>query len=243
MTVSLRPLSWFEKRESKTEQPPWNAGQAPSDRPSTSVASGEASALPEDEESCTVHQSGTMPVVVESPELQAERDARAALEVKLADALADAKAAREQAMHASELAASLQQSVEQAHQAMRHLVETMRNDAERELVRLALGVAQQVIAQQMAIAPEVVVQWARDAIDSSAIGDEFEIALAADVAERVPVPQWAELGPLVTTDPMLAPGTCEIREGGKVITVDAATRLGLVEEHLAQVNPSERQAA
>ena len=224
MTVAAR-RSWFEKREAMPRAVSWRGDGA------------EAELLPpaaEDEPPRSGEESAP-PAPAIAPEVEALQVAEAALVAS--------DAALERARHElSEARAAL--SATQAKQDelaadMRRTVTTMRDEAEGELVKLALAIAERVVGRELSTAPELVVQWAREVIAGSALGDHFELALSTELASSLDGEAWGDLASFVSTDPLLAPGSCEVRDGGKVITVDAKARLDLVGEHLATLVESE----
>jgi len=178
-----------------------------------------------------------VPALLVSAELEAVRAAECAL------------AASEAALHRSQLEvvevrgalAKLHGEREEMVATMHQVVTTLRDEAERELVKLAIAVAERVVARELTSAPELIVDWAREAIIGSALGDQLELALSPALSSSISVAAWGDLAPFVSVDPALPCGTCEVRDGGKVITVDAETRLSLVSDHLATV--AERDAA
>lgn len=223
MTATHRTLSWFEKREVTTEDARFGLPVGGDDHGSPrgqGEATADADAPPSP-----------------SPELLALKAAERAL----ASREAELEQARTEAEEARALLSRMRSELEEANTAMRRLVENLHEDAERELVKLALAVADRVIARELSIAPDLVVSWAREAIASSPFGKHLQIALSAELSSALEGADWGELAPLVVLDPALHHTTCEVRDGGKVITVDAGTRLGMVGDHLATV--AEREAA
>jgi flagellar assembly protein FliH len=225
--------SWFEKRESATRAVAWRGG---------GDGGGDGGAADAEHEPARDHDETTrfamdpaQPAPALSADLEALHVAEAALaacESALAQARGELSAAR------TEHAAALAQHEEDAA-AMRAAVTQMRDEAEIELVKLALAVAERVVGRELETAPALVVQWARDVIAGSALGDHFELALSTELASSLDGEAWGDLAAFVTTDPALPPGTCEVRDAGTMITVDARTRLDLVSEHLATTARSE----
>lgn len=105
--------------------------------------------------------------------------------------------------------------------------------SEPALVGLALAIAKRAVGGALAIDPSPLAGWAREAIDALPPKATFVVAVASDVADRVPESAWEEArlgGHELVRDPSLAPGTCEIRSGATTIEVGAAARLGAVGE-------------
>jgi flagellar biosynthesis/type III secretory pathway protein FliH len=170
-----------------------------------------------------------------------EAEALQAAEAALAASEATRLASSAEAEETRRLLAAMRSELDEAREATRRFAMTLREDAERELVKLAMAVAARVVARELATAPELLVVWAREAIAGSPLGEQLELALSSDLSTTLTGADWGELAPFVARDPGLPSGTCEVRDGKRVITVDAATRLELVGEHLAAI--AERDAA
>jgi flagellar assembly protein FliH len=175
------------------------------------------------------------------PAVSAELEALHAAERALAESEAALRCSRTETEEARSAVAKLQSEHAEAVETMRQVVTAMRDEAERELVKLAIAVAERVVARELTSAPELIVDWAREALIGSALGDQLELALSPALSASIGEAAWGDLAPFVSVDPALPQGTCEVRDGGRVITVDAETRLGLVSDHLATVG--EREAA
>lgn len=219
--------AWFERRESATRAVAWRpvGGENAAHEPEPGGDDGTAGAA--------VNSVPAAPAF--SAETEALHAAEAALRASdgvLAQVRGELTAARTE--HAAALA-----KLEEDAAALRSAVTTMRDEAEGELVKLALAVAERVVGRELTTAPALVVQWVREAIAGSALGDHFELALSTELASTLDGEAWGDLAAHVTTDPALEPGTCEVRDDGKMITVDADTRLDLVGEHLATSARSE----
>jgi flagellar biosynthesis/type III secretory pathway protein FliH len=172
-----------------------------------------------------------LPPVAVSVPVAALEAAEAALAVRtreLASAETALGALRE------ELSAARAAAVD-AQQALAHVTERLVAGAEGELVKLALGIAERVVARELATSPALVVGWAREAIAASSLGEGLVVAVSSDLAASVDALEWGDLERLVTTDPALAPATAEIRDGKSVVTVGGGERLDLVAEQLAAV--------
>jgi flagellar assembly protein FliH len=218
--------SWFEKHESTTRAVAWRPG----------AAEAEHQPAPGGDDATADGAEGSAPPL---PAFSAEIEALHAAEAALVACEAALAQARGELTSARTAYAETLATHEETAASMRSAVTTMRDEAESELVKLALAVAERIVGRELATALALVVQWAREVIAGSALGDHFELALSTELASSLDTEAWGDLAAFVSTDPALEPGTCEIRDEGKVITVDAKTRLDLAREHLAATARSE----
>jgi flagellar biosynthesis/type III secretory pathway protein FliH len=225
VTVAAR-RSWFEKREAMPRAVSWRADGAEAEAHPPRAA---------EDETPRSGEESTPPAPAIAPELEALQAAEAAVVASEA-AL---ERTRNELSEARAALSATQAKQEELAADLRRAVTAMRDEAEGELVKLALAIAERVVGRELSIEPELVVQWAREVIAGSALGDHFELALSTELASSLDGESWGDLASFVSTDPALDPGTCEVRDGGKVITVDAKTRLDLVGEHLATSVESE----
>ena len=235
MTASRSAPSWFDKCAGgeQTRNPAWLG--APARARHSSVRPAERQSLPPSKLAAVPAASPPPPVV--SAELEALHSAERAL----AESEAALVVARAEADEARSAVTKLHSEHAEAAETMRQTVTTMRDEAERELVKLAIAVAERVVARELTSAPELIVDWAREAIVGSALGDQLEVVLSSTLSSCIGEAAWGDLAQLVSVDLALPPGTCELRDGGKVVTVNAETRLGLVSDHLSTV--ADREAA
>jgi flagellar biosynthesis/type III secretory pathway protein FliH len=114
--------------------------------------------------------------------------------------------------------------------------------SEPELVRLAVAVAERVVGRELSLDPTLIVAWARDAIQALASKDEVVIAIARDVNGQVPAEAWAyvEVKHLVTTDPLLSPGSVEVRTSEGTIAAGGQARLDAVAQAIGAAGAGER---
>lgn len=110
--------------------------------------------------------------------------------------------------------------------------------SERELVTLAVAVAERIVGRELATDPSLVARWAKEGLDALVGDDAPIVAVAPDVAQRVPAETWAEAlgGVPMVVDASLAPGGCEVR--GRLSRVDesAASRLTAITAALGRVD-------
>ncbi|MFO0592849.1 MAG: FliH/SctL family protein [Polyangiaceae bacterium] len=100
-----------------------------------------------------------------------------------------------------------------------------------ELVRLAAAIAEQVIGQRMEKDPTLLAALAREGIDALLESDELTVAVAPDLADKVPPEAWAralEGRAAVVTDPTLDAMRCEVRGKSSRVFVDPRSRLRVV---------------
>ena len=126
--------------------------------------------------------------------------------------------------------AALRAQVAEMAAAMARLRRQILEASEGELVQLAVVIAERVVARELATEPDLVVHWARQAIDALAAKDEVVIAVAKDVASDVSPEAWAKLGipHELLQDAQLAPGVIEVRTPQGIVAVNAEARLQAV---------------
>jgi hypothetical protein len=110
-------------------------------------------------------------------------------------------------------------------------------EAEGQLLRLALALAERVVARELRTDPTLIAQWAADSLGAlAAVSGEFRPSLAVGVATSALVPEdaWTDLlGDVkVERDPSLPPLGCELRAGFSAIDVSPAQRLGALRSEL-----------
>ena len=220
-----RPLDWFERHDAEIRELAWLGDVVVADA-SEAPAIGEEGAA----------NAGDVPEV-----LGAERAAREIAEARLADTTATLERLASDLTAAQAEILGVRRELADAREATRALAAQMRDDAERELVQLAITVAERVVARELATAPELIVTWVREAVAGSDIGESFVVATSSDLSAAVPEAAWGELEEALRMDPALPAGTCEVRNGGRSVTVGADARLDSVAEHLANV-PATRAA-
>lgn len=222
MSGPRRNPDWFERHDAEIRELAWLGTVAGAPHPAT---------LGNDDE-----PEGALEAHPEvAPELSAEQEARDAALLQLAEATAALELARAEVTLAQAEAAGAKAELAAARTAANDLAMRMRDDAERELVKLAMAVAERVVGRELQVAPELIVDWAREAVAGSEIGGSFVVATSADLSAAVPDAAWGELEDALRMDPALPPGTCEVRDGGSTVTVSAAERLDTVAEELAGV--------
>jgi flagellar assembly protein FliH len=129
--------------------------------------------------------------------------------------------------------AALREQVAEMAGAMARLRRQVLEASEGELVKLALAIAERVVARELSVSPDLIALWAREAIDALAAKDEVVIAVAKDVAGDVGPDAWAAIGlghqaHQVLADSQLAPGAIEVRTPQGIVAVGAEARLTAV---------------
>lgn len=231
MSAGRKRLSWIEKHDAAIRELAWLGAFAGAPHPATLGAREEEAPSGGSSEaqlrSADVHEELT------ALRLRAERAEAAEAEATEALALARSDGDRLD-VELTAVRAELEAVKDDAAGAAR----AMRDDAERELVRLAVCVAERVVGREIEASPEIIVGWAREAIAGSEIGERFEISVSSDIAKALEG-AWGELAASVSEDPTLPAMTCEIEADGRVVSVSPGERLGLVAEQLGV----EREAA
>lgn len=221
MSGARRNPDWFERHDAEIRELAWLGAVAGAPHPAT-LGSEE-------------HQPEAAAEVEVLPAVSAADEARAAAEQKLAEATALLEQAQGELVAAKAETEGLRAELTTARQATAELATRMRDDAETELVKLAIAVAERVVGRELSLAPELVVDWAREAVAGSELGGSFVVATSADLSAAVPDAAWGELEDALRMDPALPTGTCEVREGGRTVTVSAEERLDTVREELGGV--------
>ena len=144
----------------------------------------------------------------ESPEIDALRLQNAQLETALAEAIAENARMRKEILAASE----------------------------KELVQLAIAIAEQVVGSELAIDPELPVQWAKNAVDQLASDDEVTIAISPEVEPLIRREKWLEFVPnaIIVVDASLKPGHTQVRAGATRLGAGSADRLHAVLEAIGE---------
>ncbi|MGD0677167.1 MAG: FliH/SctL family protein [Polyangiaceae bacterium] len=160
-----------------------------------------------------------------------EAEAGAAPEVDLSASAAIAQLADENA--------ALRAQVAEMGAAMARLRRQVLEASENELVNLALVIAERVVGRELSTDPNLIVAWAREAIESLAAKDEVVIAVAKDIAQRIPADAWEALGSehRLQTDGQLAAGVVEVRTAEGIVATATDARLGAVAQALGVVTP------
>lgn len=218
MDRSRRMPDWFERHDAELRELAWLGGVAGAPHPSTL---------------CADEPDASTEPLPEAP--SAERAALRAAEATLAETMGALEEARTALAVARAELERLVAELEACRGTVTTMATQMRDDAESELVKLAMAVAARVVGRELSVAPALIVDWAREAVAGSDLGGSFVVASSADLSAAVPDAAWGELEASLRMDPALPPGTCELRDGGRTVTVSAEERLETVAEDLANV--------
>lgn len=145
----------------------------------------------------------------EDPQLEALRLQNAQLETALAEAIAENTRQRKHILEASE----------------------------KELVKLAVAIAEHVVGRELALDPGLPIHWAKQAIALLGADDEeIVIAVSPEVEPLISKEKWLETVPnaSVVVDAALKPGHTQVRAGMSRIGAGHADRLAAVLEALGE---------
>jgi len=123
----------------------------------------------------------------------------------------------------------LQANIEAVSRVRRKVV----TDSERDLVRLAVVIAEKIVGRELRVDPDLIANWAREGLDHLVNEGQIEVAVAADIAEAVADSSWTDADGNVLTpvvDSNLPPGGCELRGEFSLVDASARARLDAVSE-------------
>jgi flagellar biosynthesis/type III secretory pathway protein FliH len=101
--------------------------------------------------------------------------------------------------------------------------------SERDLVELAIAIAEQIVGRELAIDPSLLARFAKEGLDALAEPDEAVIAISPDLAAVVPREAWvAALGKLPIIDESLPRLGCEVRAKHGRVSASVGARLTAV---------------
>lgn len=103
-------------------------------------------------------------------------------------------------------------------------------EAEPEIVRLALAIAERVVGRELAADPRIVARWIEEGLASLPGPNEPTVAVAPDVAATLG--EDASTRGAVLVDAALAPGSCELRDGPSVVAIGVRARLAALSDAL-----------
>lgn len=222
----VRHLAWLERSSEEIRAVGWARGDAAA----TDASRESAGAETIDAEVLAAEREARRAAEDEAERVRAELAAvrAAAAEIERA---ADEAFARE-----AEARDALAREVEAMGTRTRELVEC----AEREIVKLALAVAERVVGREVAVDPSLVIAWVREAIAGAELGEGVAIYVSTDLEARIPADAWGELADRVAVDEELPRETCEVHDGARVIACSERARLSLV---AGAVTAVDREAA
>ncbi len=98
-------------------------------------------------------------------------------------------------------------------------------ESEPDLVRLALTIAERIVAREITADPQLIVEWTREATEALGAKHAVVVAVSADLANAID-------GAIV--DPALPSGSCEVRDGARAIEVGARARMQAMTDALSE---------
>lgn len=194
--LTPKPMpSWMAPRRASQAIPAIRSSNRPPADEEATTQAPDSSPTPIEAELAPASQHEVTIAILEeeeSPEIDALRLQNAQLETALAEAIAENTRMRKEILAASE----------------------------KELVKLAVAIAERVVDGELAIDQELPMKWAKKAIDQLATEEDITIAISPEVEPLVSREKWLEFVPnaVIVVDASLKPGHTQVRAG--------ATRLG-----------------
>jgi hypothetical protein len=212
--VAARP-SWIARKALSTRPP--NVSIAPLPLPPVIIESDVPQAI------ASMRAPPMPPISMRAPALASAGD--------LASSAAAAQLAEENA--------ALRAQIAEMDTAMTRMRIDVLAASEEELVRLAVSIAERVVARELETDPTLVVAWARECIEQLGAKDGIVVAFAKDVRDQVPAVVWADLGVehRTQTDAQLPPGSIEVRTPEGTIAAGAEARFAAVTGALGVEEP------
>ncbi|MEO8799465.1 MAG: FliH/SctL family protein [Polyangiaceae bacterium] len=145
----------------------------------------------------------------DSPEMDALRMQNMQLETALAEAIAENARMRKDILVASE----------------------------KELVKLAVAISEQIVGRELDLDPKLYVTWASRAIELLSTEDEVTIAVSPEVESLITPEKWLQFFPdaKIVVDASLKPGHTQVRSGATRVGAGKADRLAAVLEALGEI--------
>jgi flagellar biosynthesis/type III secretory pathway protein FliH len=221
-----RQLAWLERSSAEIRAVGWargDAGAGDAERERAGAETVDASALAAEREARRAAEDDAQRVRAELASVRA-----AAAEIE--------RAADEAFVRETEARDALAREVEAMATRTRELVDC----AEREIMKLALAVAERVVGREVATDPSLVVAWVREAIAGAELGEGVAIYVSTDLAANIPEGAWGDLADRVAVDEELPRDTCEVHDGARVVPCSERARLSLV---AGTVGAVDREAA
>ncbi len=123
--------------------------------------------------------------------------------------------------------ATLQAQLTATVDAMARLRRHILNEAEPQLVALACAIGERIAGRQLSADPELVVSWAREAIEQLSSDGSVVVAISSDIAATLQDVSWAPIRSAsitIETDATLAAGSCEVRGARSSVDMSFASR-------------------
>jgi flagellar assembly protein FliH len=108
-------------------------------------------------------------------------------------------------------------------QLRRHILDA----AEPQLVALACAIGERIAGRELGSDPELVVAWAREAVEQLANDGSVVVAISPDIAATLREVAWNSVrspSVAVETDATLGAGSCEVRWSSSSTDVSLASR-------------------
>ncbi|MEO8875288.1 MAG: FliH/SctL family protein [Polyangiaceae bacterium] len=209
MTPKPMP-SWIAPKKISSLVPAVSVPRNGSIPPDSKHARSQAPLAPAEADLAPISSHHTQINVFEedSPELETLRQQNAQLEETLSEAIAENARMRKNLLEASE----------------------------KELVMLSIAIAERAVDQELKAAPQMIVEWAKQAIDMLT-EDEVTIALSPEVEPLLAPEKWAGFFPtaIVVVDQTLRPGHTQVRTKSTRIGVGKADRITAIIEALGEI--------
>lgn len=120
--------------------------------------------------------------------------------------------------------AALQQQLDACLRSMTRLRRRVLEASERQLVELALAMAERVVGRELEGDPTIVARWVKEAVEALASEDTLSVVVSPDIGDVLTeIEVWlGERQVRIVVDDALEPSSCEVR--GDMAKVDASLR-------------------
>jgi flagellar biosynthesis/type III secretory pathway protein FliH len=111
--------------------------------------------------------------------------------------------------------------------AMAKLRRLILDETEPQLVALACAIGERIAGRELGSDPELVVAWAREAVDQIAGDGSVVVAVSSDIAASLQDAAWSPVrtdSVTIEEDATLAAGSCEVRGARASVDVSLASR-------------------
>lgn len=137
-------------------------------------------------------------------------------------------ALREELRLAHEENARLHAELAELTAAMTHLRARILEDAEPELVRLAVAIAERAVGAATHVPAETILAWAREALASLPAQNDAVLAVSSGTT----LAEGEHHGVRVVVDASLPAGQCELRAGAGIVALTPTSRLRAIADEL-----------
>ncbi|MSP25686.1 MAG: hypothetical protein EXR75_11080 [Myxococcales bacterium] len=111
----------------------------------------------------------------------------------------------------------------------------LHDGCERDVVELAVAIAERIVGRELAAEPGLVVSWVHQALETLADHDGVVVRVSRDVFDSVPAETWrnaAGRSIVPSVDAKLAPGSCEVTSSVSRVDASASARIRAVVDAL-----------